>query len=191
MIDPTTYGLGVLFAGWLDLAGWFLFLYGIALVIGGIVAIVVIIVQWGGVTLGPDPVIPTAPQPQPVTIASPPAAPNYRRPDSDTGVVARIPGATPEAGPVCPTDETEVTVGLAPQYAALDRFFNAVDEATRETDAAMLQLVDKLADRLPDDDCPLTTQEIPPLLDAPLYDAAIRNTDTRELSEVMKKVTAP
>lgn len=169
-----------------------------------------------------------------------PIAANYRRPDSDTGVAACIPGATRQvvqevqeqqhagpdsdahrppwgatqyAGLVCPTcggpfgncscysqkGSTEETVvlpvippaaDLAPQFAALGRFFKAVDEARADTDEAMGRLVDDLAGR---DDCPLTTVEIQiEPVDPPEYRAATaRLGDTRELSSVMKKVSAP
>lgn len=217
MIDPTTYGLGILFAAWLDLAGWGLVAFGVAEVIGGLIAIVYLIVTWGGVTLGPDPEIPPVDPPAAPVIRSPSPPANYRRPDSDTGVVPRIPGATPEAGPVCPfcggpwhalcpsapkerSDETvemwmatepepsPVKPALAPQYAALSRFFGAVDEARADTEQAMRRLA---ANARPD--CPLTTAEIQiEPADPPEYRAASeRLGDTRELSAVMKKVSAP
>lgn len=190
-IDPTTYGLGVILSSpliWIGL-----------LLIGG-----------GSLTLawmfrGPlgyyEPEIPAVIQPPTEdTLIHPaqPIAPNYHR-SGEYPVVARIPGATPEV-PKERTDEMDFAAtiaaaeeqilaavppppSLAPQFAALGRFFEAVDQAHADTSEALQNVVENLRP-----DCPLTTQEIPPLLDAPLYDAAIRNTDTRELSEVMKKV---
>lgn len=112
MIDPTTYGIGVLFAAWLDLAGWGVVIYGAGMVVGGLVAIVYLIVTWGGVTLGPDPVIPPVVQPQAFRPPSP--KPRARREEADTHVIARIPGATPD------------------QWVAQQRWIEAVDDATRE-----------------------------------------------------------
>jgi hypothetical protein len=197
-MDPTTYGLGVILSSPLIWIG--LLLIGVGLL--------ALVWMYRGRLGYYEPEIPAVIQPPTdATLIHPaePIAPNYHR-SGECPVVARIPGATPEAGPVCPvcgapfhavcpsvpkerTEETEAAVDLAPQFAALDRFFNAVDEAAEVTDAALVRIVDKLADRAPADDCPLTTQEIPPLVEStPFYDEAIRNTDTRELSEVMKKV---
>lgn len=194
------------------------FFAGLCFVLAG--GIWLVAIRRHELAMGPDPVVPSVAETT-FVIPSPPAPPNYHRPDADTGVVPRIPGATRQpgstgietdqveqaAGPVCPvcggpfhpvcpsapkerTDEITVAlpaVALAPQYAALDRFFKAVGETRTDTDQAMHRLVENVRP-----DCPLTTQEIEtPLLGAPEYDAAIRNTDTRELSEVMKKVSAP
>jgi hypothetical protein len=136
--------------------------------------------------LGADPPMPPVVHAEFTIDPDLPVAPNYHR--GEYPVVPHIPGATPQAGPVCPVcggpwhpvcpsapkaRTEEITVALAPQLAALGRFFSAVDEAQ----------VDALRP-----DCPLTTQEIPPLLDAPDYDTTVRRTATRDLSALMEKV---
>jgi hypothetical protein len=107
-MQPTDVALGLLFAQWLTLAGWGLVAYGVALVVGGLAAIVYMIATWGGVTLGPDPVMPAVEQPT-VPIPRPPKA-HLRIEDAETRAIPGIPGATP---PV------------------VEEFIAAVDEATR------------------------------------------------------------
>jgi hypothetical protein len=209
-MQPTDYALGLLFAAWLNLAGWGLVVYGVALQLGGLFAIVWVIARWGGVTLGPPP----------RKLAAPPAA-VLPRVDSDTGVVARIPGATPEV-PKERTEDGEALpvvlpfAALAPQIAALGRYLAAVDASTEELavaadvtvelvrdgnhtaaaevdEAILRRVVDGLRepDPVPEvaDDCPLTTQEIPPLDQAlPEYETTVRRAQTQDLSAVMEKV---
>lgn len=200
---------------WTDLAAriWpalpYLFAAGVCFACAGAAGIVVF--RSREVTLGPVPRKLT----DPPTVILP-------RVDSDTGVIPSIPGATPVC-PICgapfhavcpsaPKERTEDTVALpsveelAPQIAALGRFFEVVDEATEElavtavlvrdgnhTAAAEVDeaILRRVADGLREpadvvDDCPLTTQEIPPLLGAPLYaEASARLGDTRELSAAL------
>ena len=206
MTDPITYGLGVILSSPLI---WI----GLLLIGGGSLALAWMFREPLGYY---EPEIPAVIQPAVEdTLIHPaqPIAPNYyrsgeypqvppqaqhirqhwRREDSDTQVIPSIPGATrpkerteeemratePELSPVKPAD-------LAPQFAALGRFFAAVDEARADTNEAMDRIA---ADVRPD--CPLSTQEIPPLLDAPLYDTTVRRADTQELSAVMEKVKQP
>jgi hypothetical protein len=236
--DPITYGLGVILSSPLI---WI----GLLLIGGGLLAL-----AW--MFRGPlgyyEPEIPAVIQPPTeATLIHPTqqVAPNYRRPDSDTGVVAYIPGATrpavqeqQQAGPACPIcggpwhalcpsapkERTEETVALpavaelAPQLAALARFLNAIDASTEELavtadvsaelasdgnhtaaaevdEAILRRVVDGLREPdpepEPEDDCPLTTQEIPSLDEAlPEYETTVRRAQTQDLSAVMEKVRA-
>lgn len=203
MIDSTSYGLGQILTSPLVLAG-------IVLILGGCSALLWMYRDALGYR-EPEPEIPPVVLP-PVeqTYIHPlqPVAANYRRPDSDTGVVARIPGATPQAGPVCPVcggpfgncecysqkSSTEETVALpvvppvadlAPQWAVLSRFFGAVDEARADTDQAMRRLA---ANARPD--CPLTTHElvIPTVGETPVHRAIADREPTQELSKTVAKI---
>lgn len=208
MIDPTTYGLGQILTSPLVIAG-------IILILGGSSALL-----WMyRAELGyyePEREIPPVVQPaveQTYIHPQRAVAANYRRPDSDTGVVPRIPGATPEAGPVCPfcggpwhalcpsapkerSDETvEIPFAtepvpspvkpLAPEFVALSRFFSAVDEARADTDQAMRRLA---ANARPD--CPLTTHElvIPTVGETPVHRAIADREPTQELSKTVAKI---
>lgn len=176
-LDPTTYGLGQILTSPLVLIG-------LALILGGLGALVWMFRERLGYY---EPEIPAVNQ------RAHAVAPIDRRPDTDTGVI-RPPWAPLDTYRDAPTfvprtEETvvlpvvEPVVDLKPQYAALGRFFAAVDEARADTDEAMDRIA---AEARPD--CPLTTQEIPPLLDAPLYDTTVRRADTQDLSAVMEKV---
>lgn len=202
-VDPTTYGLGQILTSPLVLGG-------LVLILGGGGALAWMFRDALGYY---EPEIPPVIQPaleQTYIHPVQPVAANYRRPDSDTGVVPRIPGATPEAGPVCPfcggpwhalcpsapkerSDETvEIPTAtepqpspLAPQFAALSRFFTAVDEARADTDTAMRRLA---ANARPD--CPLTTHElvIPTVGETPVHRAIADREPTQELSKTMAKI---
>lgn len=219
-MQPTDYGLGQILTSPL-------IMIGLALILGGCSALVWMYRDALGYR-EPEPEIPPVVQP-PVEQAyihpQQAVAANYRRPDSDTGVVPRIPGATPQvgstgvetdqvkraAGPVCPacggpfgncecysqkssTEETVVlpvilpVADLAPQYAALGRFFKAVGETRANTNEAMTRIVDDLAGRA--DDCPLTTQEIaiPAATETPVHRAIADREPTQELSKTVAKI---
>jgi hypothetical protein len=81
------------------------------MVLGGLIAIAYLIATWGGVTLGPDSVIPPVVEPAAVPAARPPKS-HAAREDDDTHVIPGIPGALP------------------PETVAVQRFVEAVDEAT-------------------------------------------------------------
>lgn len=200
-MQPTDYGLGQILTSPLVLAG-------LALILGGSG---VLVWMFRGQLGYYEPEIPPVVQPpieDTFILPAQPVEPNYHRPDSDTGVVARIPGATPQAGPVCPvcggpfgncecysqkssTEETVVlpvvppVAELAPQFAALGRFFAAVDEARADTDQAMRRLA---ADARPD--CPLTTHElvIPTEGETPVHRAIADREPTQELSKTVAKI---
>lgn len=167
---------------------------GAQLIAGGITAIWLTRKE---LILGPDPQIPSPP----VFV---PTKPHYRVEE----VFPRIPGATPEAGPRCPicggpfhpvcpsapkerTEETVVlpivapVVDLAPQFAALGRFFEAVDEARADTDEAMRRIAATVRP-----DCPLTTHEIeiPTVGEAPVHAGIASREPTRDLSAALEKV---
>lgn len=125
MPQPTDYALGLLFAAWLDLAGWGLVIYGAGMVVGGVIAIVYLIATWGGVTLGPDPVIPPVAAPDTVVLPRPPKSHAAREDDDTHVIVARIPGATPE---------------LTPQLAAVARYLDDVEAVTEATTAVHHEL---------------------------------------------------
>lgn len=132
MVQPVDYALGLLFAAWLDLAGWGLVIYGCAMFLGGLYAIGWLIVNWGGVTLGPDPVIPHVEQPTDTAIhPAVQAEPNYHRSDADTHVLPMIPGATPpkvpDEPPVAKVADEPLVADLSPQLAAVARYLGDAD----------------------------------------------------------------
>ena len=194
---------------WTDLAltvyeyRWFIGGVGFIMAVTGLAGIAM--QRYG--TLGPDPVLP------PVVHVEHPLAHEdvaliTRRPDSDTGVVPRIPGGTP--------DESALTVRIPP-YAPT---WNAAREWPRFTDAPtetmpVLRVLDgpppavtaALAGPVcptcggpfgncscygkPGDDCPLTTDtiRIPTTGDTPDYDAQ-RRGDTCDLGAKTQKIRA-
>ena len=206
MLDPTTYGLGQILTSPLVLAG-------IALILGGCSALLWMYRDALGYN-EPEREIPTVVQPAVEQTYIHPqlaVAANYHRSDADTHVIPRIPGATPEAGLTVVEERTEEmdfagmiaaaeaqvraaysvvpvpppAAGLAPQFAALSRFFTAVDEARADTDAAMRRLA---ANARPD--CPLTTHElvIPTVGETPVHRAIADREPTQELSKTMAKI---
>lgn len=141
------------------------FLAGLCFLIGGLIWWIAI--RRHEVTMGAVPRKLAAPLP--------PWAPlDMYRADSDTHVIPSIPGATPEER----TDE----------QVAFNACIDVIDEAAHLTEELMHAVAAKLRD-----DCPLTTQEIeiPESEATPFFHTTHDHTATRELSEVMKKVSAP
>lgn len=194
MLDPTVYGLGQILTSPLVLAG-------LVLIVGGAAALVW---MFRGQLGYYEPEIPPVVQPpveQTYIHPAQPVAPNYHR-SGEYPLVPHIPGATPEARPPVVEERSDETVEipfatepapspikpLAQEFVALSRFFSAVDEARADTDQAMRRLA---AHARPD--CPLTTHElvIPTAGETPVHRAIADREPTQELSEVMKKVSAP
>jgi hypothetical protein len=178
------------------------FLSGCCLLLGGVIWLFV--VRRTELVLGADPPMPPVVHAEFTIDPDLPVAPNFHR--GEYPVVPHIPGATPQAGPVCPVcggpfhpvcpsapkGRNEETVALPvgkpalpPQFTALARFLGALDESTVELAVTVAE---------PDDDCPLTTREIPTLavplaVESPAWhEASERLGVTRELGSVMEKV---
>lgn len=212
-VDPTTYGLGQILTSPLVMIGLALILGGLGALVwmfrgqlGYYEPEIPAVIQPSTKATLIHPVQPIAPNyhrsgeyPQ-VTPQAHHIRQHWRREDSDTQVIPSIPGATlyatePTPSPVRPSAPEEraeeaqpvepALEELAPQFAALARFLDAVDAEAEVTDEALVRIVDNLAGR----DCPLTTQEIRVPDDAgePFYDAAVRG-DTVELSGKVKKI---
>jgi hypothetical protein len=155
--------------------------------------------------LGPPPAPQAVTAPTALTIPSPSPPANYRRADSDTGVIPSIPGAT--RGPVCPTcggawhgpvcpppkERTEE----APEHLALHRFLDDVDDVTNvlrvieHDEPVTAELLARVRDGLKaDDECPLTTGEIeiPTLGETPVHAGIASREPTRDLGAAVEKV---
>jgi hypothetical protein len=141
-------------------AGWWV---GTVLIFGGIAVLAWAAVRWLGQV---------QPAPLPRKLTHPPAAPVFPRADSDTGVIARIPGATPD------------------QWIAQERWVAAVDDSIEELSEFTRAEAPRVIEPGPVDDCPLTTQEIPPAAEesTPFFDATVRTTDTRDLTVDIAKI---
>lgn len=161
--------------------GW-IFAAGICFLVGGAVGLVYILFTWGGVAMGPDPVIPPAVDPEPTRPTLPPKT--HLRVDSDTGVIPRIPGAAPpeaahepHTAPKCPIcggpwhTVCPSKVVQPPVLVPLDR--NEPKKRRKALD-------------------PLTSQEIRVAAEAetPFHDAIVRNTSTRDLSGDVARILA-
>jgi hypothetical protein len=159
---------------------------GICFLIAGLIALVWMIAEWGGVTLGPDPEPPAFPTPR------------HARPDSDTGVVACIPGATPVAEFVADVDQAANVLRVIEAEVRTDEpggllaglpVWPAVPIAPKAGPVCptcggpfgVCQCLTKA-------ECPLTTQEIRVEESTPEYDAAVRRTRTQDLSALMERV---
>lgn len=180
-MQPTDYALGMPLVA-----------LGMILIVGGIVGLAWIFRY----ELGYDePDVPPVVEPDPdrtAIISAVMPEPNYHR--DDTHVFARIPGATPDAA-------------VAPQFAALSRYLEAVDQ-NAETTAALTPIVglreerieevpDEVLQRVRDglapksapeetqvvDLCPLTTQdiEVPFAEPAPVFQATFGEHPRAEL----------
>lgn len=175
------------------------FFAGLCFVLAG--GLWLFVVRRHELAIGADPVVPAVVEPAtavlplpPKTHAArelPPWAPLHMyRDDSDTHVIARIPGATPEPTPPEDiTDEQLVAVvdGLRelPCGPELVRFLDAVDADVRVLDAAGPRFATEPTPspiREPD---PLdVTQDIvvPFAEPTPAFDTTVQRADTRDLS---------
>jgi hypothetical protein len=199
MVQPTDAAVGMLFAAWLDFAGWGFIIYGFGMVLGGVIAIVWLIVTWGGVTLGPDPVLPPVVEPVTAPIPRPPKS-HAAREDDDTHVIPMIPGATPPREDIA---DEQLVAGLRqlPCGPELARFLDDVDADIRATiavgpicgtcgrPAGKCQCAPTEETQVVDL-CPLTTQDIvvPFAEPTPEFDTTVQRADTQELSAHMEKI---